>query len=118
MYLDGGFEEAKRFIWQFVMKNLEHRRMFVDSKTSLQEIVQERELGGISYELLSMEGPDHDRIFTSGVLVGGVLMGQGTGRSKKLAEQAAAMEAVMRIRGEERNERGKDVFKADRSSGI
>ena len=118
MYLDGGFEEAKRFIWQFVMKNLEHRRLFIDSKTSLQEIVQNRELGGISYELISMEGPDHDRIFTSGGLVGGVLMGKGIGRSKKLAEQAAATEAVMRIRGEELNERGKDVSKADRSPGI
>ena len=99
IYLDSGFTNAKDFVDRFIMKDIESRHLFYDSKTILQEIVQGSGLGELCYELLSQSGPDHDHVFTSQVLIGGRPFGTGTGRSKKLSEQQAAYEAILRIRG-------------------
>ena len=97
IYLDGGFTNAKEFVFRHIMRDFENRRLFYDSKTILQETVQGNGMGDIRYELLSTEGPDHDRTFVSAVFVGGRQMGQGSGHSKKLSEQQAAYRALLKI---------------------
>lgn len=97
IYLDGGFTSAKEFVLRFIMNDIEHKKLFFDSKTILQEKVQSAGLGELSYELLSAEGPDHCKVFTSQVLIGGVARGTGKGRTKKLAEQEAAYHAILEL---------------------
>ena len=94
IYLDGGFEAARRFIRQFILKDMENKQIFKDSKTSLQELVQENGSRTLEYHLVKEEGPDHDKRFTVQVTVNGRILGEGTGHTKKAAEQAAASEAV------------------------
>lgn len=94
VYLDGGFASAKEFIRQFVLRDIEHRQLFYDSKTILQEMVQAEDEGELSYELLREEGPDHNKLFEVRALVGGKEVGRGTGRTKKAAEAMAAYRAI------------------------
>ncbi|MCD8052592.1 MAG: ribonuclease III [Lachnospiraceae bacterium] len=98
IYLDGGFASAKEFVWKYIMNDIENRKLFYDSKTILQEMVQERELGELTYRLLKTEGPDHCKVFTSQVLIDGAPRGVGSGHNKKLAEQAAAYQAIRRLK--------------------
>ena len=98
VYLDGGFTNAKEFIHKFVLTDLEDKKLFYDSKTILQEMVQAKKGGKISYRLVSADGPDHDRTFAVEVLVGDTVLGEGKGRSKKAAEQQAAYKAILCLR--------------------
>ncbi len=100
IYLDGGFANAKEFILRFILNDLEHKKLFFDSKTILQEMIQSKENGTVTYELLKEEGPDHDKLFTSRAMAGGNELGRGRGRTKKAAEQHAAYQAIIRIQGE------------------
>ena len=102
IYLDGGFEAARRFIRLFILKDMENKQIFKDSKTSLQEIVQEIGSRTLEYHLVKEEGPDHDKRFTVQVTVNGRVLGEGTGHTKKAAEQAAASEAVRGIKESEK----------------
>ncbi len=97
IYLDKGFEVAKRFCEQFILRNLDdllaqgkHR----DEKSRFQEIVQEK--SGITphYEVVEEVGPDHDKNFTCAVFIGSEEVAHGSGNSKQRAEQAAAKEAL------------------------
>ena len=94
IYLDGGFASAKEFIMKFVMTDLDVKQLFYDSKTILQEIVQEKGTQPVEYVLIAEEGPDHNKSFTVEARVNGRLMGTGTGHTKKAAEQAAAYQAI------------------------
>ena len=94
IYLDGGFSNAKKFVLNFILNDIEHKQLFYDSKTILQEIVQEKGLQPIEYVLTGEEGPDHDKCFTVVVQVNGQVVGNGTGHTKKAAEQAAAYQAI------------------------
>ena len=58
MYLDGGFEPAQAFVMKFILNDLEDKRIFYDSKTVLQEMVQEGGNHPVEYRLLKEEGPD------------------------------------------------------------
>ena len=98
VYLDGGFTSAKEFIHKFVLTDLEDKKLFYDSKTILQEMVQAEKGGKISYRLVGAEGPDHDRTFAVEVLVADAVCGEGKGRSKKAAEQQAAYKAILSLR--------------------
>lgn len=98
MYLDGGFEPAQTFVLKFILNDLEDKRIFFDSKTVLQEMVQEGGNHPVEYRLLKEEGPDHSKSFTVEALINGESMGTGTGHTKKAAEQAAALEAIRRIK--------------------
>jgi ribonuclease-3 len=98
IYLDGGFANAKEFVSKFILNDMEHKQLFYDSKTILQEIVQENFSQGLEYRLVKEEGPDHNKSFTVIVLINGQEMGQGSGHTKKAAEQAAAYEAIRRIK--------------------
>ena len=106
IYLDGGFANAKEFIHRFVLNDLEHRKLFFDSKTILQEIIQARTEEPMAYEVLKEEGPDHDKNFRVAVKVGNKILGTGSGRTKKAAEQEAAYYAILSCRKQEKGEKG------------
>ena len=97
IYLDGGFANAKEFILKFVLNDLEHKKLFYDSKTILQEIVQAHFPYGVVYHLIKEEGPDHNKSFTVAVHIGEECYGEGTGRTKKAAEQEAAYHAILKL---------------------
>ena len=94
IYLDGGFANAKEFVLNFILNDIEHKQLFYDSKTILQEIVQENGTQPVEYILVKEEGPDHNKNFTVEARVNGKVMGQGSGHTKKAAEQAAAYQAI------------------------
>ncbi|MDD2958411.1 MAG: ribonuclease III [Lachnospiraceae bacterium] len=100
IYLDGGFASAKEFIIQFIMTDIEHKKLFYDSKTILQEIVQ-RDFKDeeVVYELMKEEGPDHAKKFVVEVKLGPVTAGTGVGSTKKAAEQEAAYRAIIELKG-------------------
>ncbi|MDE6314121.1 MAG: ribonuclease III [Lachnospiraceae bacterium] len=98
IYLDGGFANAKEFILRFILSDIEHKKLFFDSKTILQEMVQSVGVGDLSYELIREEGPDHDKRFVVQVLIGKEAAGQGSGRTKKAAEQEAAYQAICKLK--------------------
>ncbi len=99
IYLDAGFEEAKKFIFKFILTedSLIHHD-FVDYKTKLQEMIQARTSEHISYEIVNTSGPDHDKQFDVIVSIGGRPVGTGRGHSRKNAEQDAAREAIEHIK--------------------
>ncbi len=94
IYLDGGFEPAASFVRTHIMDRMEKGGLFKDSKTKLQEIIQEKEGQTVEYRLAGQSGPDHDKVFTVDVFLNGERLGEGKGHSKKAAEQAAAAEAI------------------------
>ncbi len=98
IYLDGGFANAKEFILRFVLNDIEHKKLFFDSKTIFQEMVQGNIPGEISYHMVGEEGPDHDKIFSAEVWIGEKSMGTGSGRTKKAAEQMAAYQAICKLK--------------------
>ena len=101
VYLDGGFTSAKEFIHRFVLTDLEDKKLFYDSKTILQEMVQGMKAGTISYRMTGEEGPDHDKSFYVEVLIGDRAYGDGKGRTKKAAEQQGAYRAILKLRKKE-----------------
>ena len=96
VYLDGGMEEARRFILAYTVPLMESGRpkAFKDYKTLLQEIVQRNPEEQLSYVLVSESGPDHNKHFVMEVHLNNNVIGKGGGRSKKEAEQQAAREAL------------------------
>lgn len=98
IYLDGGMEPARKFVTKFIMTDVDEKKRFYDSKTILQEIVQKYKLGELTYEIISEKGPAHDRIYEAACLVGGKIVGTGTGKTKKSAQQQAAFVAMDKIK--------------------
>ena len=99
VYLDGGFFEAEKVILSVLDETLKDpSERTSDYKTALQEHLFRNGNVDIDYKLLSMEGPSHNAVFTSQVFCNGKLLGEGTGTSKKRAEQAAAKEALNKIK--------------------
>ena len=96
IYLDGGFASAKEFVLKFIMTDIEHKHLFYDSKTILQEVVQ-GEHEQLTYVLLGETGPDHDKTFEVGVLIGKKEISTGKGHTKKAAEQDAAYQALLAL---------------------
>ncbi len=101
VYLDGGIANAKELIERFILNDIEHKKLFYDSKTILQEMVQSRQDGALSYELLKEEGPDHDKRFEVCARMGDVEIGRGEGRTKKAAEQMAAYRGILLLKANE-----------------
>lgn len=98
IFLDGGFANAKEFVLNHILNDLEGKRLFYDSKTILQEMVQGNLEKGITYHLVKEEGPDHNKAFHVEVHVGDICTGCGVGRTKKAAEQDAAYKAILKLR--------------------
>ena len=107
IYLDGGFANAKEFINRFVLNDIEHKQLFYDSKTILQEMVQSRQEAALSYEILKEEGPDHNKSFEVRALMGDLELGRGTGRTKKSAEQVAAYNGILKLKAQEEDAENK-----------
>lgn len=102
IYLDGGLEQAKKFIHGFVLNDLDHKRLFYDAKSILQERIQEAKLGELTYELIREEGPEHEKNFVMEARLNGETIGTGQGKSKKTAQQHAAYDALLKQNGTER----------------
>ncbi|MBQ8687492.1 MAG: ribonuclease III [Ruminococcus sp.] len=96
IYLDGGMESASKHVLRFIPKHVEKSSNlgFRDYKTVLQEIVQKNPEEKVEYVLAGECGPDHDKAFTVQVCLNSNVIGTGTGKSKKAAEQMAAKEAL------------------------
>jgi ribonuclease-3 len=93
-YLDSGMESAKGIVTRLVLPMLRELMRVRDFKTELQELVQQKRDQVLRYELLGESGPDHCKEFLTRVLLNGIEIGRGSGRSKKRAEQAAAERAL------------------------
>jgi len=98
IYIDGGFANAKEFICKFILSDIENKKLFFDSKTILQEIVQSEYKEQLSYELIKEEGPDHNKRFTVVALVNNIQLGIGVGKTKKAAEQEAAYQSILKMK--------------------
>jgi len=97
LYLDGGFEIVKPFIFAFMQDkiNMAEKGLIVDDyKTHLQELIQTKKENRIKYELMEEKGPDHRKLFRTAVKLNGNVIGIGEGRSKKESEQEAAKMAL------------------------
>ncbi len=104
IYLDAGEEglaAARRFVLPFIKKELEenYSPIATDPKTELQQLIQQAEGDFLEYHIVGESGPDHDKIFDVEARVNSNVIGRGRGKSKREAEQNAAMEAL-RLFGE------------------
>lgn len=102
VFLDGGMEEAKAYIYRFILSDLENKQLFYDSKTNLQELIQGTLKKEFHYELVEESGPEHDKQFVVEVIVEGKVLGRGQGRTKKAAEQQAAYQALLDLKKSDR----------------
>jgi ribonuclease III len=102
IYLDGGWAPARHFVIGLVRDRLDvlvEAPGVPDAKSRLQELASRDLHTEIRYDVAEV-GPEHDKTFTAGAVVGGRLLGSGTGRSKKEAEQVAANEALLTLADE------------------
>lgn len=97
LYLDGGFECAKKFVLDKLDSQITDAlggNYITDYKTALQEYIQGKSNGKISYQLILEEGPDHNKVFTTSLLIDGKEFKRGVGKTKKDSEQLAAKKAL------------------------
>jgi len=94
IYLDSGLEEAKRFIHDEILQRLQDEGRFIDSKSRLQEYIQNYDSGELKYEVIKVEGPDHRKQYTVQAIWSDKRLEIGTGSSKKAAEQEAAAKSL------------------------
>lgn len=101
IYLDGGYEMAKKFVLDKLKKEIDiviaGEDFNTDYKTRLQEILQKDGNVKIEYRLVKEEGPEHEKTFFIDVFFNDKKIGEGSGKNKKSAEQAAAEEAIKRL---------------------
>lgn len=99
IYLDRGYQEVKKFIHNNIIINLPRiieNKLYIDAKSHFQELAQEKEGITPKYELVSEDGPDHDKTFIIAVKIGDKVWGKGKGPSKQSAQQAAAKKALQK----------------------
>lgn len=97
LYIDQGYEGAQKFIAEYLfglIDDIIQKKAFIDAKSRFQERAQEKVGITPSYKLIKETGPDHNKIFTVGVFLGGVQIATGDGKSKQEAEQKAAEKAL------------------------
>lgn len=102
LYLDQGLEVVRRFLHENlfpIVAQIIESRSYIDAKSALQEVVQEKKQISPVYKTLESEGPDHAKIFQVGVFLEGKLLGKGGGKSKQKAEQEAAKAALENLGG-------------------
>jgi ribonuclease-3 len=104
VYLTLGLESAREFVRREVLDRVDPEQVW-DYKSRVQELLQERHRITPTYRTVVDSGPAHDPVFRSEVLSGTDVLGQGTGRSKKLAEQAAAEVALAALTEPKRRRR-------------
>lgn len=105
LYLDLGFEEAKKFIYKNIIPLIEDKSIdfFDDYKSVLQELVQ-TDKKSLEYIIINEEGPSHDKTFTVEVKIDNIVYGTGVAHSKKEAEQNAAHDALAKAQNGEFND--------------
>lgn len=106
IYLDGGFANAKEFVLKYILTDIEHKQLFFDSKTILQEVVQAKGNYALEYKVVREAGPDHDKHFWVEVQMDETTIGAGEGHTKKAAEQEAAYQALLKIKQRSAQENG------------
>ena len=97
LYLEKGYEATKDYITKTLLPTFDQileTGTWLDPKSRLQEMVQNKEGFTPVYKVISEEGPDHDKMFVIGVFVNNKLMGEGSGPSKQAAQVAAATAAM------------------------
>ncbi len=93
IFLDKGFDTAKEYVYKTVIPYIEEKKDFlIDYKSLLQELVQ-TDKKSLEYEIINETGPAHDKTFEVDVKIDGIIYGKGIGKSKKEAEQNAALDA-------------------------
>lgn len=100
IYLDSDLNSVSYIILKLFKKIIDEvlsGLIYRDYKTKLQEVTQRMGIGKITYELVNEYGPDHNKTFVIRVQIGNLQLGEGCGRSKKEAEQYAAMEALNKL---------------------
>ncbi len=100
IYLDSGVKNAHQLISQHLLPELDQiisKKLYKDFKSGFQELAQEKRNITPTYRVLNEEGPDHNRTFTVGVFLNEEKIAQGSGKSKQLAEQVAASEAIAKL---------------------
>ena len=98
VYLDGGIGSARKIIQKYILsREVAGLTKPRDYKTALQELVQRESGQVLAYRLVGEEGPDHNKRFFVEVTLNGSGVGQGSGRSKKEAEQMAAKAAIEKL---------------------
>ena len=99
IYLDKGYDEAKKFIARNIfplLENIINEGLWIDAKSMFQEKAQEYVAKTPMYETVNEEGPDHDKHFTVGVFLGDEKVSEGRGKSKQEAEQEAARKGLQK----------------------
>jgi ribonuclease-3 len=97
LYLDQGYTTVYKFLEKNLFPRLteiQAKKLYKDPKSQLQELVQSQGFSAPEYVVVAEEGPDHDRSFTVQVKVGGKVVGEGSGKSKQLAQQEAAQKVL------------------------
>ena len=100
IYLDGGVAPARRFVEGFLLDNWREvvkQKEFVNYKSLILEHAQARQWSAPVYALREESGPDHSKVFVVELLINGVVYGRGEGRSKKAAEQEAALASAEKL---------------------
>lgn len=100
IYLDQGFEKVQSYLLAMMRQEIDYicrHGIYNDYKTRLQEFLQRDGDVDISYQLMSSAGPEHNKVFTSEVMVQGRVIGEGKGRTKKDSEQHAAQQALAQL---------------------
>ncbi len=101
IYLELGYDKASKFVHKFLLVHLEYilaAGAHIDAKSQFQEMAQEKVGITPSYQLVSEEGPDHNKVFTMAAHIGDRVVGKGEGSSKQAAEQKAAEDALVRLK--------------------
>lgn len=96
VYLDGGLREARKFVERFLLTDIEHKQLFYDSKSKLQEYAQGLDKT-LCYVLLDESGPQHNKQFRVQVRLDDRAVAEGLGHSRKTAEQTAAYNALKKL---------------------
>lgn len=102
LFLDQGIEKVTEFLLATIIPQADaiiQKKTFKDPKSILQEFVQARKQNSPLYKVLEEEGPAHSKTFTIGVYVGDELMGTGKGKSKQIAQEDAAEQALEKLGG-------------------
>lgn len=103
LFLDQGLEEVSNFLKVVLLPKVDdlvQKGVLKDPKSMLQEIVQARKQNSPIYKVIEESGPAHNKLFVVGAYVGDKMVGKGNGRSKQVAEENAAKEALEQIRKE------------------
>lgn len=98
--IDGGIEAVTQYVMRFMKEQIEKTKPGfhnLDCKTHLQEVVQKISKVPLQYAIVDEKGPDHNKVFLAEVTHDGKVLGQGSGRSKKEAEQNAAHAALIQM---------------------